>query len=147
VICRDAARIAMLDYSFRETPLFVNLSDVNMRHAFAQRESEQSSDTAPPIRHRWRGRLRFWRSAEVVPSEKPPHEPKSEKLATYYRREISESADLVASELELATGSISTSATLLQAMSEIRLQRWSVGIAILAAVIAVIAIIVSLPPH
>jgi hypothetical protein len=145
IVSRDAARIAGLDYSFRETPLFVNLSDMRRQQAIAQRESEQNGETPPPVRPRWREYLRFWGPTEVVSPDAQPREPESEKLVIHYRREIAGSARLVASELELATDSISTSATLLQSMSEIRLQRWSVGIAVLAVVIAVIAIIVSLP--
>lgn len=149
VVCRDAVRIAGLDYSFCETPRFVNLSDIHMRENVERRQSEPESEAAPSDRPpRWRQRLRFWEPAEAAspddqPCEQLP-EPNFGTLAVYFRREISESAELVASELELATKSIATSATLLQAMSEIRLQRWSLVVAILAAIIAVIAIIVSL---
>ena len=147
VVCRDAARVVTLDYSFAETPSFVNLSEMNLRQAFAHGESEQRGETGLSNRRWWREGLRFWVTTEHGASDNVPLEPESEKLADHYRREISERADLVASELELATDSISTSATLLQSMSEIRLQRWSLIIAVLAAVIAVIAIIVSLPGH
>lgn len=143
IVSRDASRIAGLEYSLRETPPFVNLSDVSMRQAIARRANEESGETRPPIHRRWREYLSSWKSNEVVVSDVQTHEAETEKLVGHYRREIAASARLVASELELATGSISTSATLLQAMSEIRLQRWSLIIAVLAIVIAVIAIIVS----
>ncbi|WP_131807618.1 hypothetical protein [Mycolicibacterium wolinskyi] len=144
IVSRDATRIAALDYSFRETPPFVNLSDIRMRQAVARRANEQSGETQPPNHRWWRRYLKFWESnAEAVP-EVESDEAETEPLVVYYRRQIAANARLVASELELTTNSISTSATLLQAMSEIRLQRWSVGIAVVAAVIAVVAIIVSL---
>ncbi|GJO17892.1 hypothetical protein NJB1507_08480 [Mycobacterium marinum] len=143
IISRDASRKAGLEYSFRETPPFVNLSDITVRQVIAHhRANEESGETKPPIHHRWRKYLRSWRSNEVV-SEAQIHEAEFKKLVEHYRDEIAEGARLVAGELELTTDSISTSATLLQSMASIRLQRWSLGIAILAGAIAVIAIIVS----
>jgi hypothetical protein len=147
IVSRDAARVAVLKYSFQETPSFVNLSDLRMRQVIARQEPEEHAETHQSIYRRWRKYLaQLARNETRVPKAQQP-EPEAEILVVRNRREIADSARLVASELELATGSISTSATLLQAMSEIRLQRWSVGIAILAAVIAVVAIIVSLPSH
>ncbi len=67
----------------------------------------------------------------------------SDLMAKSVRNHVAASAKFVSTELEMATTSISTSATLLQSMSEIRLQRWSVGLSLVAIVIAVLAIFLS----
>jgi hypothetical protein len=63
------------------------------------------------------------------------------KLVVHYRESLSSDARLVAEEIDSTTRSISTSATLLQSVSAIHLQWWSLVMAVLAVVIAVIAII------
>lgn len=110
VIARDAAKRSDLEYSFRETPPFVELLEI--------RRSAR-------------------RSGEGTPDDE------REFLIKRFRRDISNSAKYVGTELTNTTSSISSSATLLQSMATIRLQYWSIGVAVLATVIAVIAIIAS----
>jgi hypothetical protein len=144
VVSRDASRIAALEYSFRETPPFVDLSDIRMRKWTERRADEQEGEPKLPICRRWREYLRPRARSESPVPEVQHREAKTEYLVHHYRHKIAESARLVANELELATGSISTSATLLQSMAAIRLQRWAVGIAVIAALISLVAIIVTL---
>lgn len=140
IVSRDAARIAKLDYSFRTTPLFVNLSELEFR---GRRDRGQGDETSMPVHRGWRDYLRFWVSGSVGDEALSEEESKVEPefLVSHYRRGISGSARLVAAELDLTTRSISTSATLLQAMTEVRLQWWSLGMATLAVIIAVLAIV------
>jgi hypothetical protein len=65
------------------------------------------------------------------------------RLDTYYRETLISDARLVAEEIDSTTRSISASATLLQSVSAIRLQRWSLIVAVLAAVIAVVAVLIT----
>lgn len=142
IVARDAARLAELEYSFRETPLFLNLSEMNFQ---ASLDRDRDGETTPPPRHRWRDYFRFWEPSDVG-GEADSEEPAKEEpvfLVRHYRQEISASSRLVATELDLTTRSISTSATLLQAMSDVRLQWWSLGVSALAVIIAVLAIVLS----
>ena len=133
VVARDATRRAELDYSFRETPRFISLMDIRD----SERAEEQTEDED-------KGSAEDEECAEDAEEAEDPEDPKAELLVQHLKQEIASSAEFVRDELEMATRSISTSATLLQSMASIRLQWWSLGIAVLATVIAVVAIIVSL---
>lgn len=129
IISRDATKRAELDYSFRETPRFISLDDIGDIERAEQRSSAEPSDGEEGLQDSGDD------TDDATDAMKP------ELLVQRLKREIASSAKIVRDELEMATRSITTSATLLQSMASIRLQYWSISIAVVAAVIAVVAII------
>ncbi|SLF21328.1 Uncharacterised protein [Mycobacteroides abscessus subsp. bolletii] len=131
VISRDATRQAELDYSFRGTPRFISMMDIQDLELARQRSTSEPAEGVAT------GEEHGNDYEEAVDAQEP------ELLVQRLKREIASTAAIVSDELEMATRSITTSATLLQSMASIRLQYWAIGVAVVATVIAAIAIIVS----